>query len=53
MTYHSAIASLNARFMPQSDTRERWQILKSKGVLHGDCEDYALTVALKMLLGKV
>lgn len=44
---------LNARFEYQSETAtnggkksriEKWRILKSDGVIRGDCEDYSLTL---------
>jgi len=44
-TFNQAQIDLNGRFKYTSDGKlDSWQILKSEGILKGDCEDYSLTL---------
>ncbi len=44
MDYLSAQVDLNNRFAYRADKGECWRILKGRGPVRGDCEDYALTL---------
>lgn len=39
------VASFVARFRYRAEKRDRWSLLDGPGLVHGDCEDFALTVA--------
>lgn len=36
--------NLNARYTYRAEGGENWRILKDMGPIHGDCEDYSLTL---------
>jgi hypothetical protein len=39
------LTELKSRFSYKSDSLDKWVILKDKGAVRGDCEDFALTLA--------
>lgn len=43
-----ALSDLNNRFEYRRDRKETWSIMKGRGTLRGDCEDYALTLIWMM-----
>lgn len=53
MTLQNAIKSVSARYQYQRESGlgDRWRIMKARknGMLHGDCEDFALTALYRHL----
>ena len=51
---HQTVYQLNERFIytPEAQGEDNWQVLSEDGIVHGDCEDFALTIQ-KQLGGSI